>query len=172
MSLLVLVGCSISSVSTSPKRAVEDLLGNYQSLDTDVTNQLDNVVTSENLTNQQKADYKELMRKQYQNLTYTIKDEVVDGNNAIVTVEIEVFDFAKTNQDIQTYVNDHSTEFKDATGQTSNTLYQDYKLDKLKTTTDRIKYTLDLGLTKTDDKWKLDDLSDMERQKIHGLYSI
>ena len=45
---------------------------------------------SRTLSDNQKKDYKELMKKQYQNLTYTIKDEEVDGNNAIVKVEIEV----------------------------------------------------------------------------------
>ena len=35
------------------------------------------------------------MKKQYQNLTYTIKDEEIDGDTAIVKVEIEVYDFNK-----------------------------------------------------------------------------
>jgi PBP1b-binding outer membrane lipoprotein LpoB len=170
ISLLVLAGCTITSSATSPKRAVEDMLGKYQSLDKEVTDQLDSVIAAENLTESQKKDYKDLMEKQYQNLSYEIKDETIDGDTAIVKVEIEVFDFAKANEDVEKYVTENPNQFLDANGTRSNTLYQDYKIGELKKVTDRIKYTLDLGLTKTNDNWKLDDLSDTERQKIHGLY--
>lgn len=170
--LVVLVGCTITGSTTSPKRAVEDLFGKYQSLDNDVTKQLDDVIAGETLTADQKSDYEELLRKQYQNLTYTIKDEVIDGDTAVVTVEIEVYDFGKTNKETEAYAAENEDKFMDESNAISDNLYQDYKLNKLKSVTDRVKYTLDLSLTKKDDKWKLDELSDMERQKIHGLYNL
>lgn len=170
--LVVLVGCSLTGSTTSPKRAVEDLFGKYQALDEEVLTQLDDVIAGETLTTDQKIDYEELMRKQYQNLTYTIKDEVIDGNTAVVTVEIEVYDFAKTNKETETYVAAHESEFLGDDNLTSDVLYQEYKIGKLKSVTDRIKYTLDLELTKTDDEWKMEELSDTERQKIHGLYTV
>ena len=34
----------------------------------------------------------------------------------------------------------------------------------------QIKNTLELNLTKEDDEWKLDNLTETERQKIHGIY--
>lgn len=169
--LVVLAGCGITSATTSPKRVVEDLFGKYQALDNTVLDQLDTVIASENLTTVQKNDYEELMRKQYQNLTYTIKNEVVNGDKAIVTVEIEVYDFAKTNAETEAYVTGHESEFLGDATTISDALYQNYKINKLKGVTDRTKYTLDLGLTKTDKAWKLDTLTDVERQKIHGLYT-
>lgn len=169
--LVTLVGCGITNASTSPKRVVEDLFGKYQSLDDKVLDQLDDVIAGENLTASQKDDYEQLLRKQYQNLTYTIKDEKVDGDKAVVTTEIEVYDFAKANKATDDYVADHQSEFQGDDNKFSNTLYQDYKIKKLQAVTDRIKYTLDLSLTKSGNDWKLDDLSDTERQKIHGLYS-
>jgi hypothetical protein len=172
VSLLFLVGCALTNASTSPKRAVEDMFGKYQSLDSDVLDQLDDVIAGENFTSKQKSDYEALMRKQYQNLTYVIKDETIDGNTAIVTTEIEVYDYAKAIKDAETYATENPNEFLDANGQKSDALYEDYKIKQLQKVTDKIKYTLDLSLTKTDDEWKLDDLSDMERQKIHGLYSV
>ena len=36
---------------------------------------------------------------------------------------------------------------------------------------DRVKYTLELTLTKIDDEWELDNLTETERQKIHGIYN-
>lgn len=170
--LVTLVGCAINNASTAPKRVVEDLLGKYQSLDSKVLDQLDDVIADENLTDAQKGEYEELMRKQYQNLTYTIKDEAIDGDKAVVTTEIEVYDYGKANKATDDYVADHQSEFLGDDNKFSDALYEDYKLDKLKAVTDRVKYTLDLGLTKSGNDWKLDDLSDAERQKIHGLYSV
>ena len=36
---------------------------------------------------------------------------------------------------------------------------------------DKIKYTLNLTLTKKDKKWVLNDISESDRQKLHGLYN-
>jgi hypothetical protein len=172
VSLLFLAGCALASSSTSPKRAVEDMLGKYQSLDSDVIDQLDDVIAGQNFTSKQKSEYEALMRKQYQNMSYVIKEETIDGNTAIVTTEIEAYDFAAANKKSETYFSENPDKFLDDNDQMSDALYQDYKIKQLQKVTDRIKYTLDLSLTKTNDEWKLDDLSDMERQKIHGLYSI
>ena len=40
----------------------------------------------------------------------------------------------------------------------------------MKKMTDRVKYTIDFSLTKIENEWKLDDLLEIDRQKIHGLY--
>lgn len=170
--LVLLAGCGLTSSGTSPRRVVEDLFGKYQALDKNVLDQLNNVISNENLTSLQKGDYEEVMRRQYQNLTYTIKDEVINGDKAIVTVEIEVYDYAKTNQETEAYVIGHESEFLGEDDTTSDALYQDYKIGKLTDTTTRVKYTLDLALTKLDNNWVADELSDAERQKIHGLYSM
>ena len=35
---------------------------------------------------------------------------------------------------------------------------------------DKITYTITFTLTKEDDEWTLDDITDIDRQKIHGIY--
>ena len=40
----------------------------------------------------------------------------------------------------------------------------------MKEVKDKVKYTINFTLTKVDDKWKLDNISDIDRQKLHGLY--
>jgi hypothetical protein len=35
---------------------------------------------------------------------------------------------------------------------------------------ERVKYTLSFTLVKIDDEWKLDDLTETQREKIHGTY--
>ena len=47
----------------------------------------------------------------------------------------------------------------------------DYKLKQLSLVKDKVKYTINFTLTKTDDKWTLDDITEIDRQKLHGLYS-
>jgi len=48
--------------------------------------------------------------------------------------------------------------------------YADYKLDLLKSSKERVKYTIYFSLTKTNDEWVLDDLTDTEEDKILGIY--
>ena len=58
--------------------------------------QLDEVVNQDTtLSAEQKEIYTSVIKNQYQNLTYTIKDETVDGNSAMVEVEIDVRDLNK-----------------------------------------------------------------------------
>ena len=35
---------------------------------------------------------------------------------------------------------------------------------------DKVTYTITFNLTKEDENWVLDDIGDIERQKLHGLY--
>ena len=46
------------------------------------------------MNEEEKKEYKMLLEKQYQNLSYKIKNEEIVGNNATVEVEIEVLDYA------------------------------------------------------------------------------
>ena len=98
-------------------------------------------------------ELKESLKKHYQNLTYEIKDETVNGNKATVEVEIEVTDFYKALNE----------------GMKDNDI--DSKLNLLKDAKDRVKYTLYLKLEKNDDGlWSLNDLSNEDEQKILGMY--
>ena len=51
-----------------------------------------------------------------------------------------------------------------------NSSYIDYKLEKLKEVKDKTKYELIFELEKNDNSWKIKNLNDLDRRKIHGLY--
>jgi|BioPla2DNA2_1021312.scaffolds.fasta_scaffold02664_15 hypothetical protein len=172
MSFLFLVGCTTATNASTPSKVVENLMTKYKTLDKDVINQLDKVVENEQITKKQKQEYKELIKKQYQNLTYKIKDETYDDNTAVVSIEIEVFNYAKAKDQTDMYVSGHESDFLDENKELSKILYENYKIEQLKNVKERTKYTLDISLTKEDGKWRVDKLSDMERQKIHGLYNL
>jgi hypothetical protein len=50
-------------------------------------------------------------------------------------------------------------------------MYNDDKLMALENVNDRVKYTINFTLSKIDEEWIVDDLTETERMKIHGLYS-
>lgn len=197
MTVLVLSGCSMGN---TPTRKVEGFLNNYNSNDSAVLEQLQEMVNSDSLMNDtQRSKYSDIMKKQYKDMTYEIKDEVIDGDNATVTAEIEVYDYYRINRESEDYYNNNQSEFvdtnnnndslaedvkegvekaadkvtdaaEDAANAVSNSKFIDYRLDKLDNAKDRVKYTIDFTLTKVDDNWKLNDIDDITRQKLHGLY--
>ena len=100
--LFLFTGCN--DMMNTPTKKVEDFLGKYQSMDSDVLTQLDDIIESDrDLKDAQKKDYKSLMEKQYQNLSYKIKDENTDGDKATVDVEVEVYDYRSDIDKAETY---------------------------------------------------------------------
>ncbi len=167
--IFLLVGCT--DMMNTPTKKVEEFLNKYQTLHDDVLSQLDSTLEKDtSMSDIQKKDYKELMKNQYKNLMYKIKDETIDGDNATVEVEIEVYDYNKSIKDSEKYLTDNNDKFVDENGNLKDEKFVDYKLEQLKKVKDKVTYTLALTLTKVDDKWKMDDITETDRQKIHGIY--
>ena len=171
-SIMFLLGCH-NSMNT-PTAIVESLFSKYQKLDKTILDDLDKVIEKDKYMNkEEKEKYKTIMEKQYQNLSYKITGEKITKNKATVDVEIEVLDYANTIYKAKKYYYEHPKEFnytiiEDNIENTSN--YIDYKLEKLSDVKDKNKYNLILSLTKENGIWKLDELTDIDRKKIHGIY--
>ena len=169
--LLTGCGCENGKLLNTPTKKVEMFLANYQTLDADVLEQLDDVIDREDTFNDtQKDTYRDIMKKHYENLTYEIKDEKIDGDTATVTAEIEVTDYSKIMKDADQYKKDHEEEFYNEDKEYDDSLFIDYRLKQLKEAKDKVKYTIDFTLTKIEDEWKLDTLTQEQENKIHGLY--
>lgn len=154
---LLIVGCSMANTPTSK---VEDLFTKYQKVDNDINNGIDLVLREQNLTTEHEKRYRSLLEKQYKNLSYQIKEETIDGNNATVIAEIEVTDYKKAISDL----NFDSTIY-------TKESFDEEKLNRLEKTKDKVKYTLELTLTKDDtDTWKLNALTNEQIKKIQGMY--
>ena len=172
LGFLLIFTTACDNVGNTPTKKVEELMGKYQSLDEDVLDDLNSVIASEkNLTSEQQERYRKLIEKQYKNLTYEIKDERVDGDNATVEVEIQVIDLSRANAEAEDYLTNNRDEFNDDNGNYSKEKFTNYNLDKMENLKDKVKYTLQLTLTKDDEEWELDNLTETERQKIHGIYN-
>lgn len=169
LSALLLTGCG--DISNTPTKQVEFFLNKYQTLDRDVIEDLDHVIENEAIFNNENSQkYRDIIKKQYKNLSYKIKEEKIDGDKAVVTVEITVIDFAKVLAEARDYKNNNIDEFKDEHGNYSETLYTDYVIDKLDKAKEKVKYTLDIGLTNIDGKWKLNEIDGDTEDKILGTY--
>ena len=170
--LIFLAGCETNLMNTPTKR-VETLFNNYVTLDSEVLDDLDDILMKETImTESQKNTYRDILKKQYQNLSYKIKDETVDGDTGVVEIEIEVYDYQKIIQDSNNYLENNPQEFLlDDMKTTDISKFNDYKLEQLKNAKERVTYTLDLTLKKVNNNWVLDDLTDTEISKIHGMYS-
>lgn len=186
--LLLFTGCNNSQ--NTPTKRVEEFLGKYQSLDSEVLSQLDTVIKSDkNMSDEQKDAYRAALEKQYQNLSYKIKDEKIDGDTAVVDAEIEVLDYATAISEAKDYYREHKDEFKekeenktddnflvdDAKDAVEDSFektkaFIDYKIKQIENVNDKTKYTITFNLEKKDGKWELKDITDEDRQKLHGLY--
>ena len=170
--VLLFSGCTLFNMGNTPTKKTEELLKKYQSLDTTVISQLDDIINADDtLSAAQKDDYKNVMKNQYQNMTYSIKDEVIDGDSATVKTEIEVYDLDDVLDKANDRLNTNPDEFEDNDGKFSQSKFNDYKLNLMEEQKTKIKYTLDLVLTKKDNTWTMNDLTETERQKIHGIYN-
>jgi len=153
----MLVGCSMANTPTSK---VEELFTKYQKIDDDISSGINSVLLEQNLTKEHQERYRKLLEKQYQNLSYQIKEETIDGDTALVIAEIEVTDYKKA-------INDLTFDSSIYTKET----YDEEKLNRLEKAKDKVKYTLELTLTKdSDGNWKLDALTNEQIKKIQGMY--
>ena len=193
LSLLVMLSTGCGNNMNTPTGKVEEFLGKYQSMDSSVLTQLDKVISDDTtMDDTQKKDYKTLMEKQYQNMSYKIKSEEIDGDEAEVLVEIEVYDYANSIKESRKYYTEHRDEFDDkeigndgadtdndgmdeegeVVGGAVDTIssFITYKIKQLMDVTDKAKYEITFHLVRENGEWVMEDLTDVDRQKIHGLF--
>ena len=120
-------------------------------------------VKDENLTDEQSTRYKKLLEKQYSNLSYDIKDEKIDGDNAVISTEIKVINYKKAINDTYNYYqgrDDYTVEE-----------YNNTKLKNLEKEKEKVTYTIDFDVKKDKDgNWKIASLSNETIKKIQGMY--
>ena len=170
LSIIILVGCTTLDISNTPNKKVEEFLNKYQMLDEEILNELDNVIDSKTkLNNENKEEYRKLIKKQYKDMQYTIKETTIDGDVAKVKVEIIVKDFTKIINDAEVYKRENMKEFYENEIYNDNS-YKKYLIDKLKDAKDRVTYTLEFTLHKKNKKWTLDPITKEIEDKILGIY--
>lgn len=167
--LFLLSGCD--DINNTPTKQVESFFNKYQTLDQEVLDDLDRVISEEEAFNTiAREGYREVIKEQYKSLTYEIKEEFMDGDEATVTVDITVTDFVKVLNEARVYKITNISEFQDEDGDYDVIKYSNYVIEQLKDAKDKVTYTVELELTKIDDKWHLDSLDEDTEDKILGIY--
>lgn len=160
--IIMMLICGCENTKNTPTGIVENYLSKYQMLDKEVTSKLKRMLDEEDLSEEQKEKYEDIFVRQYQNLSYKIKNEEVYGNTAIVDVEIEVLDYHQIIEKTKNEIDDKEKEDKNEIIELITENLRDAK--------DKNKYEITFNLTKNEDIWTLDEISKIDKEKIHGIY--
>ena len=151
---IILTGCSIAN---TPTAKVEDLLSDYQKLEKNIAINYSDLAIDDDLSLDLQNEYNDLIKDQYQGISYEIKEEIIDGDTATVTTSIKVKDYKEI---INKYnKNDYQKD-----------KYHEIIIDDLKDAKNMVTYTIDFTLTKdNEDNWQLDDLTNEMEEKLLGI---
>lgn len=166
-SLLIFTGCDTMN---TPTKRTEEYLSKYVSLDKDVVSDVDLMVETENLGDDNSKTYKKVIERQLKDMEYEIVSEEVDGDTATVTAKITVYDLYKVKTDANTYYRENPTEFYDDNNVLDDDKYNKYSLDNMLKTKNTVDYTIEIDLKKVNDTWTVEDIDNTTKEKIYGLY--
>ena len=159
-------GCSFN---LSPRERVEELLNKYIKNDREIMKELNIYIKKQELNEYQKELYKEVILDEYSNLKYEIKRESIKKDKAEVKVRLKVKDLYKIENESIKYLYDHPKEFL-TEGKFNQNKFLNYKLNQMKERNDLINYIVKFKLTRKNDVWFINKLSDETIKKIHGMY--
>jgi hypothetical protein len=168
ISVFIFTGCSMKVENkNTPTYKVKTYLDSYNKLDDNLLDDLNDLIDDmKSYSDTQKERYRELMKKHYKDLKYDIKSEKIDGDDATVEVEIEVYDYSNImnkNVDMSDFKKEDETYDMNA--------YYNYQLDQLEKVKNKVKYTINFSLKKDNGEWTIIEPSEVVKQKIHGIYA-
>lgn len=159
--IFILLGCDLNNTPTSK---VEEKLSNYQMIDQsiNVNDKIQFLTDGDNLTESQIEEYRKIVEKQYKSIAYNVKDETVDGESAVVEVQIEVLDYKSALEELDGDVDRNLVSVEQ---------YNEKKIEALKQAKDKVTYTIEFQVNKDiDGNWNLETLNSIGEQKILGIY--
>lgn len=142
--VILLSACTLGTAVT-PRQKVSEFLDKYKNENTDIISQLEETINSDITDEDHRSRYKTLMVNQYKNMEYEIKDEIIEDDNAVVEVEITVYDYASAIKNSNTYLNEHLDEFKRETEETVNEIGE-----KVEEAADKVKEEINEATNNTD----------------------
>lgn len=165
---ITFAGCTVND--TKPEDAIDTMFEKYRNKDDNVITQLKETIENEVMNDENKAKYQELMEKQYDRLAYVIKSVKEDKDTATATVELTVLDYKSAILEAEQELENDPSKFNDDKGEYSEDKFTKRKLELMEKVDDTITETVELSLSKKANMWQVDDLSDEDIKKIHGLY--
>jgi len=170
--ILLIVGCSLTN--NTPNKKTKEFLNRYSSLNEGVISDLNLSSEMSGLTTEEhKEKYIGVMKRQYQDMFYEIVEEEVNGDEAVVEVKISVYDLFKARNTAENYTFSNPSEFY--VSETDNTRditkVNEYILEELNKTNEKVDYTIEVNLVKKDGKWEVREFDTVTKEKLHGTYN-
>ena len=166
--IIFAVGCG--SMSNTPTRRVEEFFRRYQNTSDAVLIELGDFLDSLELDPNLREAYHAIYLRQYQDLEFEVRNETIEEDRAIVTVLIRVYDYYRANININNHIASNPDEFLDENGIFSQEKAFRYRIDHLGRVNNRVEHTIDISLTRVNNEWTIDTLSNDILEKIHGTF--
>ena len=166
--LVFTVGCA--SLGNTPTARVEELLRRYQNHSDPVLIELGDFLDSLDLDLDVRDDYHAIYLRQYQDMEFEVQNETIEGDRAVVTVLVRVYDYYRANIEINNFIASNPNEFLDEEGNFSQALAFRHRIDELSRVTNRVEHTIDFVLTRADEEWRIDTLTIDILEKLHGTF--
>lgn len=170
--LLFITGCEMK-MNETPSEAVVDWMTYHQERNDSVIEELNNWLDKNGYDGDMKNNYKFVLEKQYQNLSYEILEEDINDDEASVVVEIEVLDYNSSLEKSREYFEGHLEEFFETIPDTpinDSKELKEYQISELANVEDKVKYQITFDLTKEKNNWVIDDSDEVIFKKMYGLY--
>ncbi|MEG1143610.1 MAG: hypothetical protein RSD96_03415 [Bacilli bacterium] len=165
--LVLSTGCMKKEIPTAE---VKKFIDRYQMLDSAVVDDLNTSAKAEGLSTENTTLYVDAVKREYKHIKYKVLSEDITKDTAVVKVKLSVYDLYKAKEDASIYLKEHTEEFQ-KDGVYNEDMFLKYQLDKMKKTEKMIDYTAEFNLTKIDNKWIVNELDGVTKEKLHGLYN-
>ena len=170
--LFVITGCGKKVVT--PTEKVEQYLTFFQEREKGVVEKLSDWIMDQDLEEDLRSTYQDIMEKQYQNLSYEILKEEIEDDKATVVVEIEVLNYQASLEKSKDYFLNHQEEFFDIVKEQEEVEktkeYKEYRIKELQNVKDKTKYQITFQLTKRNKEWVIDEIDNATFLKMYGIY--
>lgn len=150
---ILLCGCT----KIHAKDAVISYLEKYRNFTTEIEQSLIDTLDEEKFTKEQREQYILLMKKQFVNLTYKIKEEIYNGDKATIFVDITVYDY---HHSIREALKENSAEEN----------YINLQLEKMSKEKKKTTYTIAMKTRYERNSWIVEQPDEDTIKKIQGTY--
>ena len=147
----------------SPAEVTKNYLEKYIKLDKEIISNI-KFEYKDNLNDDQKNIFAKAIRRQYEKMGYSILNEEINNDKAIIKTEVTVFDYNNCWNNAEDYVNIYAYRFSDEVKKV------DYKLSQMTKCKEKVTYNIKFNFIKKNNKWEMSKLSNDDIRKINGIY--
>ncbi len=163
--LVVLLFLLSACTKTDASFEVIKYLNKFKNHDEEVISSLHKLAIFEEISLEEQNLYELVMKRQYTDLEYKIKEEHYNGDEAYIGVDISVYDYEESKNRAMTIIKNEPQKYD------TKEKILNLELQEMEKEEKRIFYTIDFEVAYEKGKWKLKAPSKEILEKIHGIYA-